>query len=62
MKSKYAVFIIGLSVALISCDGVPEADSVNCAGRGMEKSLSSFKSETERQAFIDNCESLRKEK
>lgn len=63
MKSRYVVFIIGLSATLISCGGVPEADSVNCAGRGMETALTAFKNdEAARQAFIDKCDSLAKEK
>ena len=64
MNFKYSVVgIIGLSILLIGCDGVPEADSVNCAGRGMEKALTAFKNdEAARQAFIDQCDALNKEK
>ena len=62
MNSKHIVFIIGLSTVLISCGGAPEANTVNCSGRGMESSLADFKVETERQAFIDKCNSLGKEK
>ncbi|MCO6426778.1 entry exclusion lipoprotein TrbK [Nitrosomonas communis] len=64
MNSKYNVIcIIGLSIALIGCDGgLPEADAVNCSGRGMEKALTAFKNnEAERQAFLDKCEALKKE-
>ena len=63
MNFKYsAVFIIGLSIVLIGCDGgLPEADSVNCSGRGMEKSLTAFKGdEAARQAFIDKCTEINK--
>ncbi len=63
MNFKYsAVFIIGLSIALIGCDGgLPEADAVNCSGRGMEKSLTAFKGdEAARQAFIDKCTEINK--
>ena len=64
MNSKYNVIcIIGLSIALIGCDGgLPEADAVNCSGRGMEKALTAFKNnEAERQVFLDKCEALKKE-
>ena len=62
MNLKYsAVSIIMLSIVLIGCDAVPEADAVNCAGRGMEKSLTAFKNdEAKRQAFIDKCEEINK--
>lgn len=63
MNFKYSFCIMGLSAVLISCGGVPEADPVNCSGRGMEQALMAFKNnETERQAFIDKCDSLGKEK
>lgn len=65
MNFKYnVVCMIGLSIALIGCDGgLPEANSVNCAGRGMESSLAEFKKdEAARQAFIDKCDALSKEK
>ena len=63
MNFKYSVCIIGLSTVLISCGGVPEPSSANCSGRGMEQALMAFKNnETERQAFIDGCDSLAKEK
>ncbi|SDH85516.1 entry exclusion lipoprotein TrbK [Nitrosomonas sp. Nm132] len=64
MNFKYSVVcIIGLSIALIGCDGVPEADAVNCSGKGMEKALTAFKNdEAGRQAFIDKCNALNKEK
>ncbi len=53
------VCIIGLSIALIGCDSVPEANTVNCSGRGMEQSLTAFKNdEAARQAFIDKCNAL----
>ncbi|MCP5251983.1 MAG: entry exclusion lipoprotein TrbK [Burkholderiales bacterium] len=55
--------ILGLSIVLIGCDGLPEANTVNCSGRGMEKSLAEFKNdETARQAFIDKCNALEKNK
>jgi hypothetical protein len=44
----------------MSCGGVPEANSVNCSGRGLESSLQAFDNETERQAFIDACNALEK--
>lgn len=65
MNFKYnVVCMIGLSIALIGCDGgPPQADSVNCSGRGMEKSLTEFKgNEAARQAFIDKCDELNKGK
>ncbi|GKS68765.1 hypothetical protein W03_07690 [Nitrosomonas sp. PY1] len=57
MKNKYGIVcIIGLSIALIGCGGVPTPDAANCSGRGMESSLTAFKNdETARQAFIDKC-------
>ncbi len=58
MKLKYGVCIVGLSAMLIGCGGVPEANSVNCAGRGMEIALQEFDNETERQAFVDGCNAL----
>ena len=61
MSLKYSVCIIGLCAMLISCGGVPEANSVNCSGRGLEMSLQEFNNETERQAFIDACEALAKD-
>lgn len=56
--------MIGLSIALIGCDsGLPEANSVNCSERGMETALTAFKKdEAARQAFIDICDALSKEK
>lgn len=63
MNFKYsAVCFIGLSIALIGCGGgVPEADVVNCSGRGMEIALAELKdNEAERQAFIDKCNALNK--
>jgi hypothetical protein len=62
MNFKYTVCIIGLSIALIGCDGIPEVSPVNCSGRGMEKALTAFKNnEVERQAFIDECNALNQE-
>ncbi|AKH38638.1 MULTISPECIES: entry exclusion lipoprotein TrbK [Nitrosomonas] len=64
MNIKFSfVCIIGLSIALIGCDGgPPEANAVNCSGKGMEKALTAFRNnETERQAFIDKCNALNKE-
>ncbi len=62
MNFKYsAVCMIGLSLTLIGCDGVPEPDSVNCSGRGLEKSLATFRNdEVARQAFVDKCEEINK--
>lgn len=63
MNFKYnIVCMIGLSIALIGCDGgPPEANSVNCSGRGMESALTEFKNdEAKRQAFIDQCDALKK--
>ncbi len=61
MNFKYSVVcIIGLSIALIGCGGVPEASTENCAGRGMETALAALKdNEAARQVFIDNCEALK---
>lgn len=54
--------MIGLSVALIGCGGVPQPDSANCSGKGMESSLPAFKNnEAARQAFIDKCTEINKE-
>jgi entry exclusion lipoprotein TrbK len=60
MISKYIVFIGALSVALTGCDGggAPEVNSTNCSGAGMQAVLPTFKNETERQAFIDKCQSI----
>jgi entry exclusion lipoprotein TrbK len=62
MKFKASIVcIIGLSIVLIGCDSLPEANTVNCSGRGMEKSLAEFKNdEAARQAFIDKCNALMK--
>lgn len=64
MNFKYsAVGIIGLSILLIGCGGVPEASSENCSGRGMETALTAFKNdEAARQAFIDSCDAMKKGK
>ncbi|HVW66097.1 MAG TPA: entry exclusion lipoprotein TrbK [Nitrosospira sp.] len=61
MSSKYIVFIIALSVTLTGCGGGgggPEVNSMNCSGAGMQAVLPTFKNETERQAFIDKCQSI----
>lgn len=64
MKFTYSSIAcaIGLGLILTGCDsGPPEADSVNCSGRGMEKSLTAFKNdEAARQAFIDKCTEINK--
>ena len=64
MNFKYSVVcIIGLSILLIGCDGVPEASTENCAGRGMETALAALKNnEVARQAFVDQCDALAKQK
>ena len=59
MNFKYSVCVLGLSAMLIGCGGVPEASSVNCAGRGLEIALQEFDNETDRQAFLDACEERR---
>ncbi|MDQ3185031.1 MAG: entry exclusion lipoprotein TrbK [Pseudomonadota bacterium] len=59
MSSKYILFIIALSAALISCGGgAPEVNSTNCSGAGMQAVLPTFNNEAERQAFIDKCQSM----
>jgi entry exclusion lipoprotein TrbK len=59
MSSKYIVFIIALSAALTGCgDGPPEVNATNCSGTGMQAALPTFKTEAERQAFIDKCQSM----
>ncbi|SOD42572.1 entry exclusion lipoprotein TrbK [Nitrosovibrio sp. Nv4] len=59
MSSKYIVLIIALSAALISCGGaVPEVNSTNCSGIGMQAVLPTFENEAERQAFVDKCQSV----
>ncbi len=60
MNFKYSLCVISLSLILMSCGGVPEANSVNCSGRALESSLQAFDNETERQAFIDACNALEK--
>jgi entry exclusion lipoprotein TrbK len=63
MNFKYSVCIIGLSIVLTGCGGMPEASSENCSGRGMETALTAFKNdEAARQAFIDSCEAMKKGK
>lgn len=62
MKLKYKVVcIIALSTILIGCGGLPEANTTNCSGRGLEIALQAFDNEADRQAFIDQCEALAKE-
>jgi entry exclusion lipoprotein TrbK len=59
MSSKYIVFTIALSVALLGCgSAVPEVNSTNCSGIGMQAVLPTFDTEAERQAFIDKCQSI----
>jgi entry exclusion lipoprotein TrbK len=60
MNSKHIVFIIGLTAALTACEGggAPEVNSTNCSGAGMQAILPVFKTEAERQAFIDKCQAL----
>ncbi|MDH5600510.1 MAG: entry exclusion lipoprotein TrbK [Gammaproteobacteria bacterium] len=63
MNLKYTFCILGLSAVLVGCSagGLPEANTVNCAGRGMELALQEFNergTEAERQAFVDGCNAL----
>ena len=64
MDLKYIVCILGISAVLVGCsaaDNLPEADAVNCSGRGMELALQEFNedgTEAGRQAFIDACNDL----
>jgi entry exclusion lipoprotein TrbK len=61
MGSKYIVSIIALCTVLTGCGGDgggPEVNSTNCSGAGMQSILPTFKNETERQAFIDKCQSI----
>lgn len=61
MRLKSIVFIIALSGALASCGGgggAPEVNATNCSGAGMQAVLPTIDNETERQAFIDKCQSL----
>lgn len=60
MNSKYMVFVIVLAAALTGCEGggAPEVNSTNCSGAGMQAILPVFKTEAERQAFIDKCQAL----
>ena len=59
MTSKNIVFTIALSVALVGCgSSVPEVNSTNCSGVGMQAVLPTFDTEAERQAFIDKCQSM----
>lgn len=56
MSSKYNVLLIGISIALIGCGGgTPQPSAINCSPSGMEKVLPTFKTEAERQAFVDGC-------
>lgn len=58
-KNVVGVIVLGVALAGCSGGGLPEADSVNCAGRGMEKALSEFKNnEAARQAFLDKCNEI----
>ncbi len=59
MNFKYGVCILGLSAMLVGCGGLPEANAVNCAGRGLEIALQEFNNESDRQAFLDACEERR---
>jgi entry exclusion lipoprotein TrbK len=59
MRSKYIVSVITLCAALTGCDdGPPEVNATNCSGGGMQAALPTFKTEAERQAFIDKCQSM----
>lgn len=59
MSFKYIVFIIAVSATLTGCGGgVPEVNSTNCSGAGMQSALTAFDNEAERQAFIDKCQSF----
>lgn len=60
MNIKSVICMMGLSAVLMGCEGgLPEANPVNCSGRGMEKSLAEFKNdEAARQAFLDQCSAL----
>ena len=59
MSFKYIVFIIALSATLISCGGgVPEVNSTNCSGVGMQSVLTTFDSEAEGRAVVDKCQSF----
>lgn len=64
MKVKSSIVsIIALSAVLAGCGGggLPEANSVNCSGRGMEIALVEFKNnEPARQAFLDKCNEVNK--
>ncbi|SNX59061.1 entry exclusion lipoprotein TrbK [Nitrosomonas ureae] len=60
-KKYSAACMIGLCFSLIGCGGVPEANAVNCAGKGLESSLADLKdNEAARQAFLDQCDALKK--
>ncbi len=63
IKKSSAVCMIGLTTILFGCgDSLPEANTVNCTGRGLEMSLSEFRgNETKRQEFLDQCEALKQE-
>ena len=60
LKHSAVCFLI-LSTVLMGFVEVPEASAVNCSGRGMESALTAFKNdEAKRQAFIDQCDALKK--
>lgn len=61
MSPKYILSVVTLSAVLSGCggsDSPPEINSTNCSGAGMQAILPGFKSETDRQTFIDKCQSL----
>lgn len=62
MSSKHIVFIVALGAILTGCGGggggAPEANATNCSGAGMQAVLPTITNETERQAFIDKCQSI----
>lgn len=59
MSSRNIVSVIALGFALAGCGGgLPEVNSTNCSGTGMQSSLTAFDNEAERQAFIDKCQEL----
>lgn len=59
MSFKNIIFVVGLGFVLLGCGNeLPVASSVNCSGAGMQSALATFKSETDRQAFLKECEAL----
>ena len=60
LKKYSAVCISSFIIVLAGCSGgVPEANTVNCQGRGMEIALNELKdNEAARQAFLDECNAL----